>query len=318
MRIIIVSLVIATLSAGPAAFADDAVEAALVAFQEGTDLFEAGEYSQAAVAFRKAYKSKPTWKILYNIGQCEAASGQYGRALEDFETFLALGADEVDQKRREEVESELDRLRKLVGLVEIDAPEGATVFLNDEERGTAPLPGKLMVTASIVHKLRVEREGQPLLERDIQVGGTQTISIEVNEDDPDTAKTETAPSPELAPASKRNPLKVTGIVMAGVGGAAAIAGLVTGKLSLTKTEELEEKCGGATSCENSNKGLHDEAETLAKTTNVLLIAGAGLVVTGVVLAIIGHKKSKSNKKMAIQTTPLVGQTLVGIGIQGSF
>ncbi|MBN2528160.1 MAG: hypothetical protein JXR76_17340 [Deltaproteobacteria bacterium] len=196
-------------------------------YEEGAELFENGEYSQAAIAFRKAYEIKPSWKILYNIAQCETAAGQYGRALEDFKTFLAQGADEIELKRRNEVEAELDRLRKLVGFVEIKAPDGAKVVINGEERGTCPLAGKLMVAASVVHKLKIVYDAEELLNRNIQVGGTQSITIEANDESDDSRanessdtsiKTELVPENELASpsTSRRSPLKIAGIITAGV------------------------------------------------------------------------------------------------------
>jgi hypothetical protein len=42
-------------------------------FHDGIDAFERGDYKQAAEAFRKAYTAKESWKVLYNIGQAEAA-----------------------------------------------------------------------------------------------------------------------------------------------------------------------------------------------------------------------------------------------------
>ncbi|MBN2716988.1 MAG: tetratricopeptide repeat protein [Deltaproteobacteria bacterium] len=326
MRIIFIIVLLTTLTVS-SAFAG--TESAQSAFEEGAALFEHREYSKAAAAFRKAYKIKPSWKILYNIAQCETAAGQYGRALEDFETFLAQGADEITLKRRNEVEAELDRLRKLVGFVEIKAPEGAIVFINGEERGTCPLPGKLMVAASVVHELKIVDGGEELLNRNIQVGGTQFITIEANgESDDETVRNssdtpaETEHMPENAlvstPATQHNPLKIAGIITASVGGALMISGLVTGKLTLSKANQLEDNCDGKKDCDESNKDMYDRAESLATATNVLLATGSALAITGVIFAIVGHKKESSKEKLVVQTTPLIGQTFMGIAVHGSF
>jgi Flp pilus assembly protein TadD len=50
--------------------ADDAKRA----YEEGVSHFESGRFPEAADAFRKAYELKPIWKLLYNIGQSEAAA----------------------------------------------------------------------------------------------------------------------------------------------------------------------------------------------------------------------------------------------------
>ena len=57
---------------------------------------EVGErFLEAVRAFRSANEINPSWKIEFNIGQCEAALKRYGLAMEAFEKYLALGGDEV-------------------------------------------------------------------------------------------------------------------------------------------------------------------------------------------------------------------------------
>ncbi|MBN2528159.1 MAG: hypothetical protein JXR76_17335 [Deltaproteobacteria bacterium] len=97
-----------------------------------------------------------------------------------------------------------------------------------------------------------------------------------------------------------------------------VSGLVTGKLALSKANQLEDNCDGQTDCDVSNKDLYNSAESLATATNVLLATGSALAITGIVLALVGHRKSNANEKLAVHTTPLIGQSLLGVGIHGSF
>jgi len=101
---------------------------------QGLELFEAQQYSRAAEAFRRAWALKPSWKLLYNIGQAEAAASQYGLALDAFEAYLVEGADDVPAERHEEVLAEIQRLRVLVGVVELSAPGGAELVVDAIER----------------------------------------------------------------------------------------------------------------------------------------------------------------------------------------
>ena len=50
------------------------------AYTDGVELFDRGEYAQAADKFREAYRLKPTWKVLYNVGQSEAAASRAQRS----------------------------------------------------------------------------------------------------------------------------------------------------------------------------------------------------------------------------------------------
>lgn len=106
-------------------------------FREGAAFFKKSEYSKAAESFRAAYKMRPNWKVLYNIAQSEAAAKRHGLALTAFERYLALGGDDVVEARQKEVEKEIERLKKMVGYVTVEAPEGATILVDGVEYGVA-------------------------------------------------------------------------------------------------------------------------------------------------------------------------------------
>ena len=291
--------------------------AARAAFDDGTALFDAQEYAQAAVAFRRAYELEPSWKLLYNIAQCDAASRRYASAAETFERFLFLGADEIPIERRREVEAEIDRLRRLVGYVEIIAPDDSVIFINNEERGKTPLPGKLMVNASEVHDLRVVHEGAVLLSRSIRVSGTQSIEIEVHDtkEESTTSAPETHPQAPVIKTDRWQPVKTVGIVSASIGGALLVAGAVTGGMALGKSNELADECPDRDQCAKEYEDTLDSGKSLQKATNVLLVTGAILSVSGVALAIAAHKKGLNE---SIQVSPVIGKNLSGIVVGGRF
>ncbi|MBN2530401.1 MAG: hypothetical protein JXR76_28700 [Deltaproteobacteria bacterium] len=112
-------------------------------YQQGISLFDAGEFTKAAAAFRAAYEKKATWKLHYNIGQAEAAAKRYGLALESFELYLVQGGDAVGEDRREEVTQEIRRIRVLVGVLKVNCDGGAELFIDDLKRGTAPFEGHI-------------------------------------------------------------------------------------------------------------------------------------------------------------------------------
>lgn len=149
-------------------------------FTTAKRLFSVGDYVNAGKAFRAAYNAEPSWKLMYNIGQCEAASKKYGFALEAFEAYLALGGDDVPKARFDEVEKEIARLRGLVGFVTVNAPDGAIVFIAGANRGTAPLPGALPVTSGVVQELRVIQGANEILKRSIKISGGQSLTVDVS------------------------------------------------------------------------------------------------------------------------------------------
>lgn len=112
-------------------------------YQEGISLFNEGKYEKAAEKFESAYKARPTWKLLYNIGQSYAACKRYGLAIENFEQYLLQGGDDVSDGRIDYVTNELRRMQPLVGLIEMQAPVGTEVSVDGTKRGEIASAGPL-------------------------------------------------------------------------------------------------------------------------------------------------------------------------------
>ncbi len=171
-------------------------ETAKVLFQQAVRFFKEGRYEEAVQSFREADRMSPTWKMYFNIGQCEAALKRYGLAIESFEHYLAHGGDDVPVERRDEVIKELERLRTLVGTVEVKYEHGIEVQIDGVSRGTTPLVAGIRVTAGMEHEVRLIREGEELFVQRLTLGGGQVFSLE-----PDSPKQpEQVPPPLTEPA----------------------------------------------------------------------------------------------------------------------
>ena len=142
----------------------NAEEAAKEFFHQGKSLFLKEKYDEAAASFRAAMAHNPSWKIYYNIGQCEAAAKRYGLALEAFELYLANAGDHLDIQREDEVQSEIARLKLKVGNVVVTGPPGAIVRINGVERGTLPILAPLRVAAGVKHDLLVTAGANALVQ----------------------------------------------------------------------------------------------------------------------------------------------------------
>ncbi|MBN2717798.1 MAG: hypothetical protein JXX14_18255 [Deltaproteobacteria bacterium] len=156
------------------------VEAAKQHFQQGMQYFDAKEYTRAVEEFRAAYDIKPTWKLRYNIAQAEAAAKRYGLALEEFEAYLGTGGDEVLIEREKDVLREIDRLRMLVGVLDVKAPDGTEIYIDDILRGTLPLSGVLRVAVGD-HQVWMRHNGKILYDGNIKIAGAVRTRLDVSD-----------------------------------------------------------------------------------------------------------------------------------------
>ena len=201
-------------------------ERASVVFKQGVEHYEAGRHEKALEAFEEVDRLRPTWKILYNIGQCRAVLKRYGRAIEAFEQYLAEGGDDVPSARRDEVLSELRRMKEMVGALEVKAPSGALVIVDGEERGHAPLPGRIRLVAGVDHTVVVKKGDDVLLNRNVRIGGGESIVIEAGaiQETP----VEKGSEPTAAPASDEKSRVLPVLVGISAGLAVVAGGMGTG------------------------------------------------------------------------------------------
>ncbi len=312
MRILLVTLTMGLVLCGaPRLYADD--DAAMAAFEDGKELFNAGRFTEAASAFGKANKLKPNWKLLFNIGQSEAAAKRSGLALEAFERYLTEGGDDIEQERRGEVLAEVESLRKMVGSLEIRTPNGAVVTVDNVERGRTPLSGHVLVAAGVEHWVLVKRLDETIVDRMVRVSGGQTLVVEVDENMEPTAS-EQSPEPAHETEEAR-PLKTAGWVTVGVGGAMLIGGVITGGMALSLDKDLEKDCADG-GCPPDLKGERDKLDTLGVATDVLIVIGSAATIAGIVMLVVDSKREEGDKDTAL--LPTVGPGFAGFSFERRF
>lgn len=328
IRVTALALGFAVLSVSGAAIGQEAdTDRAKAAFQKGKQAYQDGNYEEAAAAFREAYEIKPTWKVLYNIAQCEALAKRHGLAFEAFQKYLSQGGDDISTERRDEVLAEIDRLQRMVGSVEVTAPAGASVSIDDRPRGKTPLPGRLKLAAGVKHTVRIELGGEVLLERTVLVSSGETIEVEAAEPevsdapDPSGEESDVSDLPDesdgsdlSSDGSDSSSIHNWGWVTLGLGGALLVGGGITGGMALSLDDELSEPCGDG-GCPPSKHGDLEKRDTLAMTTNVLLGVGGAAVVAGVLMLTVfdgGEDEAAVDVSLAPSSGPgFAGATVVG-------
>ncbi len=296
--------------------------------RKGVQAFKEGRFIEAAAAFRAANAAKPSWKLLYNIGQCEAAAKRHGLALSALEAYLSQGGDDIPVQRRDQTLAEVERLRKMVGRVKITAPPGATVFMDGVDRGTAPILGNLPVAASVNHEIWAVVNGQELERQSFKVSGGDTVAIDIAASSPEQTVSPEPELPELGPepvpaapvpppqAPSRSKLSIAGWVSTAAGAALLIGGSVTGGLALKKDKDIAKDCVDGHCLESRSEDI-DTLNSLALTTNILFAVGGAAVATGVILLIVDRSRH-NEKREAVAVVPAFGPRYGGLALKGRF
>ncbi len=182
---------------------------ARVEFEVGRTAFDERHYDEALAAFERSYALSARPQLLYNIGQAADRLRRDARALAAFEQFLA----EVPETPLREVTEE-----RIVLL------RAAILAREPNQRDPAPSPpaARAETSRSLLGPAILLGAGGLLT-----IGGAVSLIVGVADRDRVEGARAGTTLAELQPAAERAPLLMNGgIVMLGVGLAAASAGLV--------------------------------------------------------------------------------------------
>lgn len=162
----------------PSAQAQDARAEARVHFERGLELYDEGHSVEALSEFEEAYRLAPNPRLLFNMGLVYAELGRSVEAADALARFLDEVTD-VDAATREEARAALRTQRARIGhlALTLDAP-GARVFVDDVERGTAPLD-PIDVSAG-EHVIAVQAPGYESLRHRFRVAGGATYTVSLS------------------------------------------------------------------------------------------------------------------------------------------
>ncbi|MBN2341305.1 MAG: tetratricopeptide repeat protein [Deltaproteobacteria bacterium] len=310
--------------------------AAMQAFKEGNMLFDQGEYSEAAVQFRKAYEEEPTWKLLYNIGQCEAGAKNYGLALEAFEQYIVEAGDDIDDMRRQEVQKEIARLRPLVGFLKVEGPDGTILTINGLNRGTLPLSGLIPVSAAREFEVSGQLNGEVTATETIKLMTGQTYTVYLTADaesseqpnqiepaEPTSGMSESNESSEDAQPleadskpvaeSPSSGLKKAGIALTLTGTVIGVGGFTVGGIAFLTAKKLEEVNPNGVSGDALVQ--RDQLQNIALVGDILMGVGGAVALTGIILLLVNKKRQKESINASVM--PMLGQN-TGLLLEGRF
>lgn len=136
---VLFALLAATISF-PAIADEDAVTLqARTRFKEGVEAFDKGKYEEARLAFLQAYTLKQHPSVLINLAQSSAKANHPLEAAKYFRQFLKE-ATTANAQQRKDAETGLAEVRQRIGRIDVVAPPGTEISLDDQGNvGSTPM-----------------------------------------------------------------------------------------------------------------------------------------------------------------------------------
>ncbi|MCP4679412.1 MAG: tetratricopeptide repeat protein [Deltaproteobacteria bacterium] len=312
MRLITACLAIVVIALSGTARGDRKTDrAARKSFQKGVEAFEEARLGDALDAFKRAYALRPSYRILYNIGQAEAELGHPARAIDSFKAYLADGGARITPERRMTIEREIVRLRGKVGEVLVQGPRGAEVWIDGERKGYLPMAGPILLSAGR-HRLVIRHGRSEPCEEDILVkGGTRAkescLLLDHKKILEDIAAEDDAADPESLDdfsidESENESVDFLGSVAPWLATGLAAVTLTSGILCAWRASDLNTDLAGACRDGVCPPGRRDDVDALpryAGAADGLFVATALLGTTAVLLFIAPWKDREKEDSVSL-------------------
>lgn len=283
------------------------------------------EYEAALASYQAAYEAFPSPKIYFPIAQVEERLGRDLDAFHHYEKMLAEAGGELDDNLRAQVEMQIEHVKQRLGQIEFDVkPDGASVALDGEDLGVAPLPGPVVVAPG-KHSYRVSKDGWVAYEGETEVAAGER-PVEMVALEPIQVE-QVADKPPEKPKPKKKRVATTPGRNVVIGGIAVTAGL-TGLATITGIMATSEhgKYGDEALSAEDREAARDKGKSLALTTDLLLV---GAVAAGAYTAYYYYKVYQPRKRadarrreraaaVDVWVAPYTTGEQTGLAVGGSF
>lgn len=264
-------------------------------FDRGQELLSASapNYEAACRELRLADELSDSWQVLGPLGRCNEALERDGEAIRAYSEYLAQGGGSIAAAERAAVEAALLGLRMNVAEVLLTASRPGLLVVDSRLGSSAPPQtyrlesGRLELAVRAGTHVITAGSGDATLEWEVTLVPGQSLEhhFEFPTSSPGAAPAAVMRREDTSASSTASTLRTTGLVVAGVGSAALVAGAVTGLLVLAREHDARARCreipGGRSECPVSARDDFESAQSLATLTNVLLVSGGVLAATGV-------------------------------------
>ncbi len=148
-------------------------------FEAGMKLYQDHAVPEALAEFELSYRIGHRASALRNAAQCHRDLQQFAVAFDQYQKLLAVHASELSATERNMVTQALVELKLLTGTLTVIVNEpGADITLDGVSIGKSPQAVPMRVSLSI-HKVEVTREGREPFAKDVTVGSSEDVVVDV-------------------------------------------------------------------------------------------------------------------------------------------
>jgi hypothetical protein len=289
---------------------------ALSLFEDARGLMQAGHAQDACPKLEESFRLYPASGTLLNLALCHEEIGKYASAYREFNESLSRAQREHRQDREEAAKAHLEtvapKVSRLTVVVAAAAEvDGLAVTLDDVEL-RKPSWGVPTIVDPGNHVVVAKAPGRVTWTKVAEIGANadnQTIVVQPLEKGPGGPAGGSS-VPETTTANEGSGRRTLGVVLAGVGGAAVVAGSVFGLVAANEWSQAHGDCPGNVCRSAQDRSKYDSVGWHADASTV------GFIVGGVALAAGGYFYFTA-PSAKVRVGAVVTPNAAGISVGGS-
>ena len=270
-------IVVALLSSGTEAQPRDRA-AAEALFDAGREALERDDYAAACKSFAESMRLDPAPGTALNLGVCHEKQGQLASAWQRFKEAVSQ-LDPKDDRvgyANEQIAALKGRVPRLTVELAKDAPQGARIFRDDIELRSGSLGLPLPLDPGR-HTVTVKAPGRRdrAYELTMAEGEKKKLVVDAGQRSAPTTK---SPTPSRPPTTSDAPDRTLAYVVGGVGLAALGVSGVTGAMTLSRKNTVDDHCFDRR-CDETGLDAVSSGRTLSTVSTVAFavgVAGTGV------------------------------------------
>jgi hypothetical protein len=329
-------LVVAVLAVGAPATAhaqsDGDRATAMSLFQAGRALMKDGSFQEACPKFEAAQQLVPGVGTQFNLAECYVKIGRHASAWINYVEVARATKAAGQQSRSTAAQTKADELKARLSTLKVEVMQpvqGMAISINDKlipegQWGTpvAKDPGRYTVQASAAgyatqsYAAAVGSEGQAavITITPMQKGGSSDGGSAGSDADPvdDSSGADSGSTFEL------EALGIAGIVIAGVGIVALIAGGAMFASGSADIDDADARCPNRDLCTDpAARELGNDGVNMQNASYGVLAVGSAALVGGVIMFVI-DATNDSDDVGSLRVEPLIGENGAALSVTASF
>jgi hypothetical protein len=298
--------------------------------REGIALLNEGKFEAAIAKLEQAEQKFHAPTHLLYIARAHAGLDQPRKA---YDLYIGIVVEPIPNyapqafhEARQNAEAEAQALRARLATVKVNIrgapPDRATVEIDGKAVHSDRLAYPVAVDAGSVEVVASAPSAEPVSRTiETQVGKVAEVDITLapSEDLPSEGRGSdgaVTPSPGEGADGSDSGLGIGAGIAFGIGGAALVAGIITGVMTLNRAADIKESCTDNV-CPLEQEAEADDAKVIGNVSTAMFVVGGVGVATGVAL-LIAAITTDSSEQSARRSGPQVHIGPAGVAVSGRF